>query len=143
MFESAFVPKAAERPEPTPRLLWVVFGLCVLMLLYQLYDGWLGRQVSSRQPIGSVVKVTGEGRTVADRNGNRVLPGEQSTDGQQGRPAGAGDSGEWGPVCLQCSGDGLRTYSEAGVPEFVRTQGSVMSNESVKRLRNLPVDRMG
>jgi hypothetical protein len=62
MFESAFVPKAAERPEPTYRLLWVVFGLCVLMLLYQLYDGWLGRQVSSRQPIGSVVKVTGEGR---------------------------------------------------------------------------------
>jgi hypothetical protein len=62
MFESAFVPKAAERPEPTYRLLWVVFGLCVLMLLYQLYDGWLGRQVSSRQPIGSVVRVTGEGR---------------------------------------------------------------------------------
>jgi hypothetical protein len=61
MFESAFVPKAAERPEPTSRLLWVVFGLCILMLLYQLYDGWLGRQVSSRQPIGSVVKVTGEG----------------------------------------------------------------------------------
>jgi hypothetical protein len=57
MFESAFVPKAAERPEPTYRLLWVVFGLCVLMLLYQLYDGWLGRQVSSRQPLGSVVKV--------------------------------------------------------------------------------------
>lgn len=62
MFESAFVPKAAERPEPTSRLLWVVFGLCVLMLLYQLYDRWLGRQVSSRQPIGSVVRVTGEGR---------------------------------------------------------------------------------
>jgi hypothetical protein len=62
MFESAFVPKAAERPEPPYRLLWVVFGLCVLMLLYQLYDGWLGRQVSSRQPIGSVVKVIGEGR---------------------------------------------------------------------------------
>ena len=62
MFESAFVPKAEERPEPTPRLLWVVFGLCVLMLLYQLYDGWLGRQVSSRQPIGSVVRLTGEGR---------------------------------------------------------------------------------
>ena len=62
MFESAFVPKAEERPEPPHRLLWVVFGLCVLMLLYQLYDGWLGRQVSSRQPIGSVVRVTGEGR---------------------------------------------------------------------------------
>jgi hypothetical protein len=62
MFESAFVPKAAERPEPTYRLLWVVFGLCVLMLLYQLYDGCMGRQVSSRQPIGSVVRVTGEGR---------------------------------------------------------------------------------
>ena len=62
MFESAFVPKAEERPEPTYRLLWVVFGLCVLMLLYQLYDGWMGRQVSSRQPIGSVVRVTGEGR---------------------------------------------------------------------------------
>jgi hypothetical protein len=62
MFESAFVPKAEERPEHKPRLLWVVFGLCVLMLLYQLYDGWMGRQVSSRQPIGSVVRVTGEGR---------------------------------------------------------------------------------
>jgi hypothetical protein len=62
MFESAFVPKAAEHPEPTSKLLWVVFGLCVLMLLYQLYDGWLSCQVSSRQPIGSVVKVTGEGR---------------------------------------------------------------------------------
>lgn len=62
MFESTFVPKAAERPEPTYRLLWIGFGLCVLMLLYQLYDGWLGRQVSSRQPIGSVVKVIGEGR---------------------------------------------------------------------------------
>jgi hypothetical protein len=35
MFESTFVPKAAERPEPTYRLMWVVFGLCVLMLLYQ------------------------------------------------------------------------------------------------------------
>ena len=62
MSESAFVPKAAERPVPTYRLLWVVFGLCLLMLLYQIYDGWLGRQVSSRQQIGSVVKVTGEGR---------------------------------------------------------------------------------
>ena len=61
MFESAFVPKAAGRPEPSYRLLWVVFGLCVLMFLHQLYDGWLGRQVSSRQPIGSIVKVTGEG----------------------------------------------------------------------------------
>ena len=32
-----------------------------MWLLLQLYDGWLGRQVSSRQQIGSVVKVTGEG----------------------------------------------------------------------------------
>lgn len=62
MVESAFVPQAEERPEHKPRLLWVVFGLCVLMLLYQFYDGWMGRQVSSRQPIGSVVKVIGEGR---------------------------------------------------------------------------------
>ena len=121
MFESAFVPKAAERPEPTSRLLWVVFGLCVLMLMYQLYDGWLGRQVSSRQPIGSVVKVTGEGSKwlVETENGfyplSRVLVVEKDT-----------------PLVLEIRGNGDRYVcdSEGTVCSRTTRQGFVVKRAS-------------
>ena len=86
MFETSFVPTPAAKRPPRHWFIGLMFGLTLVMLGHLLYDGWLGGQVASRQPIGKALSVTGEGRKTLVETATGYYPLSKTLVVEKGTP---------------------------------------------------------